>query len=79
MNMVENIIDLIYEDRVGDLDTLINEKGIMELEKKALNTEDIDKRDDIIFEVIVKVMELSYKTGFKDSFRLLLEMINIKN
>ncbi len=78
MNMVENIIDLIYDDRVNDMETLINERGIMKLEKKALEIEDYNERDDLIFEIILKVMELSYKTGFKDSFHLLLEMVNIK-
>lgn len=78
MNMVESIINLIYENRVEDLDRLMHEKEIIELQEKAANTNDLEERHDIIFQLNIMVSKFSYKTGFRDGLRVLLEIISIK-
>ncbi|AZO94325.1 hypothetical protein GM661_04390 [Iocasia frigidifontis] len=78
MNMVESIINLIYENRVEDLDRLMHEKEIIELQEKAVNTNEFEERHDIIFQLNIMVSKFSYKTGFRDGLRLLIEIISIK-
>jgi len=78
MNMVKSTLDFIFDSRLEDLDTIIDERGVYELEEKVLEIEDFLEKEAIINQIIVEVMDIAYKTGFEDSSKLFIEMTDIK-
>lgn len=75
MKLVDKFTDYIFESRVEDLEDIIDKKGGLKLHQQAVNTEDLEERDDLTFYLLVFVMEISYKIGFRDGLQFLSEII----